>query len=1070
MDSTSPLLDGSLFLPEIVDLFRSERPQKPLFAFPDHTNSGLVTITALEFARAAHRVAHELTTSVKPRRERGETVAVLSLGDTIVYHAVDVGMQMAGLVPFPMSPRNSPQAIASMLNKTECRHILIITPLPATFLDEVCGLSALDLTITRLPPIARIYPKLGRETAENAFAPFPYKRPHPEEVAMYLHSSGSTGFPKPIAITHLRLIQWLRQCVTFVGQISQSLKEPSRGTHVQLGVAAFPPFHSLAFFTQLYAPLISDAVASVYRPSSVEYADAQPVAPTPDNVLENARLTNADVVYVVPMFLEEMLHSPDAISALKTYDRVLYGGGILPEKVGCQLFEAGVPLATSYGGTEFGAPAAPPNIGDTHEGDWGYFYFPDATQVRWADQGDGTFELHVLSNGVYDIAPEYHNLPDVEGYATSDIFVKHPSKENLWRIVGRKDDVIVLSSGEKTVPAPMESAICAHPLVMGAVMFGEGQSTVGVILESRGAVADERKFVGEVWPYIEDANSAAPAFSRIFKSTVLVAKAEKPFPRAGKGTVLRKATLNEYKTEIDALYENFSQDSTSELAVNLADLSNEALQEWLVKQVRSSVPRSSAINATSDLFSFGFDSLSIAHIYQAIIFSVEPRMRDSIPRNVLYEYSTIAQLADALYSTMHNTNENDNDWRKSHRMSMQSMLARYKVPTPQGAVVLLTGSTGHLGSYILHELLSNDGVSKIYAFNRASSGRSGRERQEVSFASRKLPVSSLDSSSHKLVFLDGDTSEPELGLSAEVLRDLRNEVSVIIHNAWRVDFNLPLIAFEANIEATHNLVEFALSASSAKRVRFVFVSSVAAVQGWSPERGPVPEAVVDEADVALGSGYGESKYIGEKIVAESGLEGTCVRVGQIAGGPGGIWPTTEWVPIVVKSSVVFGAMPELPGDVSWIPVNAVASALVHICLKLCSPHDDTYIPPVLNLVHPHPAAFLELVEAMRDAVAAKKRLLSKDDDLPLVSYDEWLSRLEDLEKGQVHWAGGKKLSEVPALKIIDFLRNLTCADGNKNKFSTDQIEHVVPSLRELRPLGKGDAKAWVEYWVDFGFL
>ena len=49
--------------------------------------------------------------------------------------------------------------------------------------------------------------------------------------------------------------------------------------------------------------------------------------------------------------------------------------------------------------------------------------------------------------------------PEGQGYATSDLFTPHPTIEGLWRLVGRLDDVIVHSTGEKTVPAPLEAII-----------------------------------------------------------------------------------------------------------------------------------------------------------------------------------------------------------------------------------------------------------------------------------------------------------------------------------------------------------------------------------------------------------------------------------------------------------------------------------------------------------------------------------------------------------------------------------------------------------------------------------
>jgi len=54
-------------------------------------------------------------------------------------------------------------------------------------------------------------------------------------------------------------------------------------------------------------------------------------------------------------------------------------------------------------------------------------------------------------------------------------------------------------------------------------------------------------------PVIEEANKSAPAFSRIFKEMILVTSPAKPLPRAGKGTVMRKATLRVFAEEIETL-------------------------------------------------------------------------------------------------------------------------------------------------------------------------------------------------------------------------------------------------------------------------------------------------------------------------------------------------------------------------------------------------------------------------------------------------------------------------------------------------------------------------------------
>jgi len=59
--------------------------------------------------------------------------------------------------------------------------------------------------------------------------------------------------------------------------------------------------------------------------------------------------------------------------------------------------------------------------------------------------------------------------------------------------------VLVLSSGEKTVPGPIEAAIANSPYVSGVCMFGRGRHQVGVLVEPRSEftidVEDEKRVV-----------------------------------------------------------------------------------------------------------------------------------------------------------------------------------------------------------------------------------------------------------------------------------------------------------------------------------------------------------------------------------------------------------------------------------------------------------------------------------------------------------------------------------------------------------------------------------------------
>jgi hypothetical protein len=54
-------------------------------------------------------------------------------------------------------------------------------------------------------------------------------------------------------------------------------------------------------------------------------------------------------------------------------------------------------------------------------------------------------------------------------------------------------------------------------------------------------------------PLVDEANHKAPAFARIFKEMIIVSDPAKPFPRAPKGTMLKKQVMVLYEDAINQL-------------------------------------------------------------------------------------------------------------------------------------------------------------------------------------------------------------------------------------------------------------------------------------------------------------------------------------------------------------------------------------------------------------------------------------------------------------------------------------------------------------------------------------
>ncbi|TFK35535.1 hypothetical protein BDQ12DRAFT_725828 [Crucibulum laeve] len=133
------------------------------------------------------------------------------------------------------------------------------------------------------------------------------------------------------------------------------------------------------------------------------------------------------------------------------------------------------------------------------------------------------------------------------------------------------------------------------------------------------------------------------------------------------------------------------------------------------------------------------------------------------------------------------------------------------------------------------------------------------------------------------------------------------------------------MSFEANTRCTRNLIGMARSGLHAlTSTAPIYLFHHVCIIVWSiTTNGPYPEKVVYDAKTAVGGGYGESKYVVERILAKSSLCATSLRLSQISGGiSNGSWATSDWFPILVKSSLAIGALPIAGGIISWPPLRA----------------------------------------------------------------------------------------------------------------------------------------------------
>ncbi|KAH9911161.1 uncharacterized protein B0H18DRAFT_945218, partial [Fomitopsis serialis] len=891
-----PPLDGSLTLPELCDWHGEHSANHRLFVYAE--DDGTVKNILWSSASQAIRRAAELVKQRlgdKQGKNGDRVVAILSSSDSIPYMTMILGIIRANCVAFPISTRNSPAAVAHLIEKTGVKHILVGRE------QAMRELVAQSLEVLRtqypafpqpelspMPVFAELYTSDDSDEALSS-VDAPYERQDSDTLALILHSSGSTAFPKPIPATLQRLLQFARAPCYGERDLADKI----------MSLHGNPMYHAMGCTITSFAissGLCIGLPAPKYPPPSL----------TAGLTIRGAMATHSDYILAAPSMIEKWSRDPDYVKWLSGCSGVLYGGGPINKEVGDYLVSCGVPLFTEYGCTECGAVSTFLEAELPGE-DWQYFRFAYSLNVRFESHGKDQYECIIMANEV--LYPHVVNtrVDGLDGYATSDVVEQHPTKEGYWRVLGRTDDQIMHSTGEKTNPGPLESTTNQDLHVAASVMFGRGRLQTGLLVEPKAEYsfdpADENKlaeFRNRIWPTVERINAYAPQHSRLFKEMILVAKQSKPFAYTAKHTVRRGVVLKAYEDEINALYDTVDASAQVEVALPKQwhlDEATDFVRSVVKKVMGREVPDD------DDLFQSGCDSLQATYIRNVLLRAIRESTKvniNTIPDGFVYDNPTISRIGSFMSTVARSTNGKEHLGSSTPRIdSMHAMVAKYtadyptflsdhNVPSSNPAdVVLVTGTTGSLGCHLLAQLAANPDIRRIYAFNRPSrNGDTIRLRQERALRERGLDTSALDSS--RVVMLEGDLTRPKLGLADDIYQEMHTSVTHIIHNAWPVDFALKLASFEPQVHGIRALIDFALTAPMhAQPPHVQFTSSVGVVQNMPPDK-LCAETPSEPHDV-VPTGYAESKWVSEQILyhaaAHTALRPLVVRAGQICGGP-----------------------------------------------------------------------------------------------------------------------------------------------------------------------------------------
>ncbi|KFX85799.1 hypothetical protein V490_09403 [Pseudogymnoascus sp. VKM F-3557] len=1001
-------------LPHVVDEIAASEPSRPYIYQPksSYPGDGWVPVTFKELANAIDHVAHIITETVKKdSTDEFPTLAYVGPSD-VRYTIVVLASVKAGCQALLISPRNSIEGQLSLFEGTKCCHIWYAESFN---LAVKTWLSKREMKSWIVPP--------AKEWLQASPSPVPYSKSYDEarwDPLVVMHTSGSTGHPKPIVVKQ-------------------------GGLAVMDSFLDLPEYMGGKFLMQFW----KSSASRIFLPMPLFHAAGlmadQPT--TVDLTIKCLQCSGCDAALLAPSIVEELSIRRDGVEALKRLRFVGFGGGNLSTAAGDSLIEHGVVLNNCISSTEvcpYALYSQPqPKL-------WQYFIFNSKLMgAVWQphDPGNGIYELVIRRKDPKEPHDQslFYTFPDLATeWSTRDLFKAHPTLKDHWMFHGRADNIIVFSNGEKLNPVTIEDCIVGHPLIKGAVVVGQDRFQPALILEPASPPKtheESEAIIESVWPLIIDLNKETVAHGRISKQLVVLSDPDLPFPRAPKGTVQRSLVAQAYRVKIDEVYKQVDTIRTADvepLDIATVDTTLQTITKLFTEQTSIK-----DIKPDTDFFVAGVDSLQVSNISRSLraglaVSGAEIDGSIVAPR-AIYSNPTLKQLAEYLHAAVHKDRTQLEGEEDKEISLMKSLISRYTADLPvrqsdkpkpleSGQTVVLTGSTGSLGAYLLDILCNSPHIKAVVALNRGADG--GKSRQPDVSAAR-----GLGTDFSKVEFLSADLSQPDLGLGAVTYKKVLAAADRIIHNAWPVNFNMTVASFEPSIRGVRHLVD--LSAAAAKQVPITFLSTIDTISNWNSSDN-VPESRLTDLSLPE-TGYGRSKLVGSFILdaaAEFGVPSVSIRVGQIAGphSTKGKWNTQEFMPSLIKSSVYLGVLPQELGPhevVDWMPIEDVTGLILDVS-GITQSKDVSEISGYMHCINPQTAKWADLAVAIKDFFSGRVR--------ELVTLEEWVSALEKSA------AGGSNIDENPAIKLLPTYQGiLTGQRAGRQRVHLDMERTVAQS-------------------------
>jgi acyl-CoA synthetase (AMP-forming)/AMP-acid ligase II len=397
--------------------------------------------------------------------KRGSAVSILS-ANRADYLIAYLGIMRAGLVAVPVNFRFPLDTIRFIMRDARVELVLH----DAESRDIVpAGIPSVDFDDAG--------PKSFHALLEGGS--FEIVRPEPRETAMVLYTSGSSGRPKGVLLSHEGQ-RWA---------VEHRVRAGSFGNE-RLLVAA-PLFHMNGLGTMKFALAAGASVVLLPRFEARCYIDA-------------AQRFQCTWLTGVPTMFALMMRDLQTNAADLSSVKYLRMGSAPASQTLLDAVKARFPSASislSYGTTETGPVAFGPHPEGRRKPDQALGWPAKGVEVRFATSameaaGEGVLEMRTpaMMTGYLNLPEKTREVLSADGwYTTGDVFRR--SADGCYAFAGRADDMINCG-GENIFPAEVEALLTRHPAIADASVVGiaddiKGEKPVAFVVLKPGAHATE---------------------------------------------------------------------------------------------------------------------------------------------------------------------------------------------------------------------------------------------------------------------------------------------------------------------------------------------------------------------------------------------------------------------------------------------------------------------------------------------------------------------------------------------------------------------------------------------------